>query len=136
MNIEAFSRILPEVSDLNREYFAGLDAHELRLQVCDEDGSYRFPASPVCPLCLSSRFTWTAVSGKATLWSWIVMHQNYFEAFADELPYVVAFVQLDEGPFIMSTVTDDVDALTIGATLQLSVESVGDQPVPKFALAE
>jgi uncharacterized OB-fold protein len=135
MNIEAYERILPEIDDANREYWNGLDAGELRLQQCDDDKSYRFPASPVCPKCLSTRFTWRAASGRATLWSWIVMHQKYYEAFDDERPYTIAFVRLEEGPFMMSTVVDDVAELHVDAALQLAITAVGQHSSPRFRLA-
>ncbi len=136
MKTEALARILPPVTEANSPYFEGLDVSELRLQRCTHDGTWRFPESPVCPKCLSEDFEWTAVSGRARLWSWIVMHQVYFEAFADEVPYLVAFVQLAEGPFLMSTVIGaDRSELSVDAELELDVISANGIARPAFRLA-
>jgi uncharacterized OB-fold protein len=135
MHIDAYDRLLPEVTDVNAGYWKGLEEHELRLQICDKDQTPRFPASPVCPVCLSSEAHWSAVSGNGTVWSWIVMHQKYFDAFENELPYTVVFVQLDEGPFMMSGVTVPEDQLSIGARVAVVFEKVGEHVVPKFRLA-
>jgi uncharacterized OB-fold protein len=132
MNIDAFEHLLPEVTDGNRAYWDGLEVRELRLQRCAHDDLFRFPASPVCPNCLSPEFAWTAVSGRATLWSWIVMHQEYFEAFADERPYPVAFVKLAEGPFMVSTVLADPATFRIDLPLELTFREIGDRAVPCF----
>jgi uncharacterized OB-fold protein len=132
MNIEAFERLLPPITDGSRPYWDGLAEGELRVQVCDHDGTHRFPESPVCPKCLSTDFTWQPVSGRATLWSWIVMHQKYFDAFEDERPYPVAFVKLEEGPLMVSTILGGRDGLTVDAPLALEFTQIGEQRVPAF----
>lgn len=43
-------------------------------------------------------------SGRGRVWSWILMHQRYLEAFAADVPYNVALIELEEGPYIMSQV--------------------------------
>ena len=135
MDVEAFERILPPMTEANRPYWDGLAAGELRLQVCTSDRTYRFPQSPVCPACLSPDFTWQPVSGRARLWSWIVMHQRYFEAFDGERPYPVAFVQLEEGPFMMSTVVGDPATLSVDADVTLTFKPVGTRRIPCFRIA-
>ncbi len=137
MKIDAFDRITQPVTEFNRPYFDGLAAHELRLQCCPHDQTYRFPAGPVCPVCLADDAEWVAVSGRARLWSWIRMHQKYFEAFDDERPYLVAFVELAEGPTMISTVigTDPVD-LMIDAELELDFRAVGEHTLPVFRVVE
>ncbi|GAB3187250.1 Zn-ribbon domain-containing OB-fold protein [Nesterenkonia suensis] len=73
---------------------------------------------------------WQAVSGSANLWSWVVVHQRYLPEFENELPYVVAFVQLDEGPFLMSTVVGaSPDELDVGDELVLELEKYGEDKV-------
>jgi uncharacterized OB-fold protein len=135
MDIDAFNRLLPVPTTGNRPYWAGLAAGELVLQVCDHDGTHRFPESPVCPVCLSTDFAWKPVSGRATLWSWIVMHQKYFDAFADERPYPVAFVKLEEGPLMVSTVVGDRSSLAVDAPLELEFTQIGEHNVPVFRVS-
>ncbi|MFC4241878.1 Zn-ribbon domain-containing OB-fold protein [Gryllotalpicola reticulitermitis] len=132
MDLDAFARLLPPVTEGNRAYWEGLDAGELRLQFCNHDGTARFPESPVCPQCLSPDFSWRPAKGEATLWSWVIMHQKYLDAFDELRPYPVAFVKLAEGPFMVSTVIGDVDKLTVDAPLELVFTEVGARSVPAF----
>jgi uncharacterized OB-fold protein len=137
MNLEAYRELLPEITDANRPYWEGCLAGELRLQVCGQCGLHRFPDSPVCPRCLSEDFTWQKVSGRGRLWSWIIMHQRYFEAFDDEMPYVVVLVELDEGPWMMSALDGDPANLRIDLPVEVVFERVDDdRAVPKFRAAE
>ncbi|MFF3574570.1 Zn-ribbon domain-containing OB-fold protein [Nocardia jiangxiensis] len=103
---EAYSALLPEITATNGPFWQGCAQGELRLQVCDACGTFRFPDAPVCPRCLHDSFTWKKTSGTGRLWSWIRIHQRYLAAYADEIPYVVAFVQLSEGPFLITHLVD------------------------------
>ena len=107
MNTEQYAALLPEITAVNQPFWDGCAAGELRLQACGQCGRHRFPDSPVCPRCLSARFSWEPVSGEGTLWSWLRMHQRYFPAFADEVPYLVAYVRLAEGPFMISSLAEE-----------------------------
>jgi uncharacterized OB-fold protein len=111
MDITAYQKLLPQVKESNRPYWDGMTEGKLQLQNCSECGTFRFPDSGCCPNCLSDQSNWQPVSGKGRLWSWIVMHQQYYAAFADELPCLVAFVELDEGPFMMSTISGDTSGI-------------------------
>jgi uncharacterized OB-fold protein len=60
------------------------------------------------------------------------MHQRYFDAYADERPYVVAFVELAEGPLMISTVVADPTTLIIDEPLALDFRQVGAHRLPVF----
>jgi uncharacterized protein len=109
MDIAAYEKLLPPVKDINRAYWEGMKEGKLQLQCCTDCKTFRFPDSGCCPNCLSDQSSWQQVSGKGRLWSWIIMHQKYYAAFGDELPYLVAFIELDEGPFMMSTLVGDTN---------------------------
>ncbi len=104
MNATEYAKPLPEVTRLTEPFWEGTKQGELRLQHCRECGGYWFPPSPLCPTCLSRDYEWVPSSGRGTVWSWIVMHQRYFKAFEADLPYNVVFVELEEGPMMMSRV--------------------------------
>ena len=118
MNAERYAELLPEITSVNQPFWDGCAASELRLQACDQCGHLRFPDSPVCPRCLSPRCHWQAASGQGTLWSWLRMHQRYFPAFADEVPYLVCFIKLAEGPFMISSLIEEPSRLTINLPVQ------------------
>ena len=133
-----YSKPLPRITRLNRPLFEGTKQGELRLQRCVPCGHHWFPPSSHCPRCLSPEYEWAAVSGRGRLWSWIVMHQRYFPSFEADLPYVVAFVQLDEGPFLMSTVVDIPDeGLRCDLPVHVVFEDATDEiAIPKFRPTE
>jgi uncharacterized protein len=130
---ESYPALLPAITDLNRPFWDGCRAGELRVQRCRACGTLRFPESFVCPNCLSGDHGWEPVSGRGTLWSWITMHQRYLEAFAGELPYNVAFVRLEEGLHLVAALVDPPDVLRIDAPVEVVfVEVPGRRVIPKF----
>jgi uncharacterized OB-fold protein len=136
MEMTSFEAMLPEVTAANRSFWEGADVGTLRIQRCTTCGVHRFPDGVTCSSCLSTGVEWVDASGRATLWSWTRMHQVYFPAFADEVPYLVVFVQLEEGPFMISTLVDAPGQLAVDLPLQVMFEPVGDaRSIPKFRVA-
>lgn len=133
MNAELYAALLPPVTSVNQPFWDGCAAGELRLQTCDQCGRQRYPDSPVCPRCLSPLFHWQAVSGEGRLWSWLRMHQRYFPAFADEVPYLVAYVKLAEGPFMVSALAEEPEKLAIDLPVRaVFVPAPGGRVICKF----
>lgn len=94
----------PPATELTGPFWAGGLSGELRLQRCADCGHLRYPISTICPRCLSAEAAWTALSGRGTVQSYIVFERAYHEAWADQVPYVVALIELDEGPVLVSNV--------------------------------
>ena len=130
-----YKRPLPTVTRLTKPYWDAAKNHELHMQKCDDCAHIWFPPSVCCPQCLSERYTWTKVSGRARLWSWINMWQMYYQGFADERPYTVVYVQLEEGPRLMAGVMGiDREDLRCDMPLQVVFDDVTDEiTLPKFA---
>jgi hypothetical protein len=128
MKIDELTPLLPPITDANRGFWEGTEAGELRLQYGDS-GVARFPEYPVDAASLNPEVEWRKASGRATLWSWIRMHQNYFPAFADETPYLVVLVELEEGPLIVSTLVDPPERLELGMRLEAVFERLTDTHV-------
>jgi hypothetical protein len=95
---------VPAVSELTEPFWTGGLSGELRLQQCASCGHVRYPISTVCPVCLSPEAAWTAMSGRGTVQSYIVFERAYHDAWADQVPYVVALIELTEGPVMISNV--------------------------------
>lgn len=94
----------PPVTELTRPFWEGGLVGELRLQRCTGCGHLRYPISAICPRCLSSQAAWKAVSGLGAVLSYTVFHNAYHDSWKDRLPYVVALIELDEGPVLVSNV--------------------------------
>ena len=93
------SDILAPLADADSgPFWAAVREHRLTVQCCDECGWYRFPARPICPRCRSWGFSWSEVSGRGTVLSWVVTHHVTHPAFARQLPYPVLYVELAEQP--------------------------------------
>lgn len=118
---------VPIVTPLTQAQFDYAAEGVLALQHCTVDDSVWFPPSTNCPNCLSEDIEWRPVSGQGKLWSWVVIHQPYLAAFADETPYVVAAVKLDEGPVIMSTLVD-IEVGDVTVDLPVTAEFRGYGP--------
>ncbi len=90
-------RPLPRPDDATEEYWQGCREGELRMQRCKPCGHLRFPPRPMCPRCQSFESGWVPVSGRGTVYSWVVAHPPLLPAFADRAPLAVLLVELEEG---------------------------------------
>ncbi|HEY4174274.1 MAG TPA: Zn-ribbon domain-containing OB-fold protein [Rhodopila sp.] len=130
-----YNKPMPRLDTLNKPFWAAAKEGKLLLQHCPACGDTRFPPGPVCPKCLAGDQGWVEASGKGTLESWIDMHRAYWDGFKDELPYRVCLVRLEEGPVVVSNLTDKTDNLRMGAPVKVVFDAVSDElTLPKFAL--
>ena len=92
--------ILPRAEDdpVAGPFWAAAAAGELRLQACADCGRIRHPPRPMCPHCRSLDSTWEAMSGRGTIWSFVIAHPPLLKEYAEQAPYNVAVVTLDEDP--------------------------------------
>ena len=93
--------LLPAVDVDSAPFWAAAREHRLSIQRCDECGAFRFPVKPICPHCRSWSSTWTELSGRGRVRSWVTTHHVTHPAFARRLPYVVLYVELDEQPGLL-----------------------------------
>lgn len=90
-------RPLPRPDEDSEQFWRGCREQELRMQQCDSCGKVRFRPSAVCPACLAEEFHWQPLSGRGRVHSFGVVHRKLVPGF-DDVPYVLALVDLDEGP--------------------------------------
>ena len=125
---------IPQPDDASRPFFEGAQRGELMIQRCTACAAYLAPGSRACTECLSEALEWVPASGRATLFTFAIMHQRYHPGFADELPYNIAVVELAEGPRLNTTIVGVANAeLRVGMPLTVTFDEVGDGVVlPKF----
>jgi uncharacterized protein len=90
-------------------FFEGLKAHEFPLLRCKRCGSWWFPYTVCTNHADVPRFDemeWVPSSGRGTIFASIVVEQVVDAAFADEVPYVLAIVALEEGPHFPARLVD------------------------------
>jgi uncharacterized OB-fold protein len=95
---------IPPPSELTGPFWAGGLAGELRLQRCASCGHLRYPVSAICPRCLSGEASFEAVSGQGAVQTYIVFERAYHDTWKDQVPYIVALVELDEGPVFLTNI--------------------------------
>ena len=88
---------LPAVSyQEHAPFWEGTRQGELRVQRCAECGRHRWPPHPACPECLSFATEWVAVAQRGRLYTWNICNQAMHPAFAEEVPFAIVIVELDE----------------------------------------
>src|SRR5262245_2989720 len=96
--MDTYAKPLRPLSAENGPVWEGAKAGRLTMQKCVGCRHIRYPINEVCPRCLSEETEWVALSGRGEVYSSIVFHQVYNQAFAGDVPYNVSLIQLDEGP--------------------------------------
>lgn len=90
-------RPVPDPDPASAPFWDACARHELVIQTCASCGAKRHPPRPMCPRCNAFEHSFDPASGRARVWSWVVAHPPVLPAFADDAPYTVAVVELNEG---------------------------------------
>ena len=89
--------------------------HELKYQVCDDCGGLVWHPRRHCTQCTSLNLSWKTSKGEGTVYTYSIVRQNYHPAFRELIPYVVAWIDLDEGFRMLSNVVDvDAEEVSVG----------------------
>lgn len=126
---------MPVVDHLSAPYWAGCREGRLLVQTCTACGSRRFPPGPRCLACGSPASTWIESSGRARVYSWIVVrHPIPAEVYGSEVPYVVALVELEEGVRMPTNIVGCApEAVTADMALEVCFRDGGDGiRIPQF----
>ena len=100
----AYAKPIPVPSLESRPFREDLRQHKLTMPKCGACGHRWFPPTLLCPSCRSANVTWEPVSGRGKVFSFVNFHRTYHKGFADERPYCVAVIALEEGPRMISNV--------------------------------
>lgn len=117
----------------SRKFWEAARRHELVIPRCRRCNKFFFYPREVCPTCLHGDIEWQKVSGNGRLHSFTVIHQPANPNFLEDVPYVYAMVQLDEGPRIISNLTDCAPA---DAAVDMAVTAVYEDVTPDWTLVK
>ena len=123
---------IPLPTPETRPFWEAARRHELQLRRCRACGRHHFYPRAACPHCLSADLEWRRASGRGTLHTFTVVHRGQRD-FPLPAPYVIAIVELAEGPRLMSNlvgIEPDPAKIRIG----LPVEVVFDDVTSEIAL--
>jgi len=121
-------RPLPSPNPLTEPYWQAAHQRELKLPRCESCAKFHFYPRSTCPYCGSTELAWQAVSGNGAVYSYTVVHRAPSKGFAEQVPYVVAVVALDEGPHLMTRLIQvEPEVVRIGMRVQVEFEKQDDE---------
>ena len=126
-----YAKPLPRIDEESRPWWEALKRHELYIQKCRDCGDLRYYPRALCTNCLSARTEWVRCAGKGTIYTFTATMQNQAPGFRESLPYVMAYVELDEGLKVLTNLVEcKPDEVKIG----MPVEAVFEDATPEVTL--
>lgn len=129
-----YSKPLPVLQGLSKEFYDWCKQHELRFQCCTGCGTWRHVPREMCAQCGSWKWEWAKSSGRGTVFTWTVAARPMHPAFQAEVPYASVVIEMDEGVRILSEVVDcPPDELEIDMPVEVVFDDVTpEHTLPKF----
>ena len=112
--------VIPAVTEQTAPYWDAAREGRLVVQECQACRQVWHPPLPRCPHCHHAGLGWREVSGDGTVYSYTVVRHPTHYAFARQIPYVLAIVELAEGPRLVTAITG-VPPETVRAGLPVRV---------------
>lgn len=135
MNDAAMKRPGPRPSPLTRPFWAEAGEHRLTIQRCNACDSHVFYPRQRCPHCWSADLDWVVASGKAKIVSFVGAYKPGHPAFVPDAPYVIALVDLAEGPRMLTNIINvEPDDNLVGREVAVVFVDQDGTTLPKFRL--
>jgi hypothetical protein len=131
-----YEKPLPSIDADSAPFWQAAREERLALPYCGDCGQAHFPPRALCPHCHGGTIEWRDASGEGVIYTYTIARRGAGAAFKDMAPYVIALIDLAEGPRMMSNiVTDDVETVRIGAAVRVVFDAVTEAvTLPKFEL--
>lgn len=134
---EAYPKLVPEPTPHSARYWEGLNQHRLLLQRCARCAKVRHYPQPMCPACHSMEVDWIESSGRGTVHSWTVTHHAFHPGVRDDLPTLLATVDLEEGVRMNAQLRGVApEAMRIGLAVRVGFETVKEGLTLPYLTAE
>lgn len=130
---DATTRAVPHPTPDTAPFWEAAARHELAVPRCRSCRAYVFYPRSHCPSCFGRELDWTQLSGRASLYSYVIVHKAPAPGFT--APYVIAIVDLEEGPRMMTNVVGvepSPEQLYLDMPLEAVFEEQGATSVPRF----
>jgi uncharacterized OB-fold protein len=127
---KSFPRPTPETA----EFWQRCSEYILSVQCCDDCGHYQFYPRIFCTQCNGRQLSWSTVTGRGTVRSFTICRRAVSKAYAAEGDYVVALIELEEGPTMMSNVVQcELESVSVGMPVEVCFEQWSEEiTIPKF----
>lgn len=129
----ASAKPMPTPDETSQPFFDAAERGVLLLQKCNECSAWLAPDAKLCSECLSESLDWAEASGKATVFTFAVVHQR-IPGWEEDTPYNVSVVQLDEGTRMTTHIIGcDNDDIRVGMPVLVDFVDAGNgTKIPKF----
>ncbi len=123
----------PPTNPETEAYWQATTEDRLLFRQCADCGEISHPPRTICPDCFSENTTWIDSSGRGQIYSYTVIRQARGD-YGDVTPYVLAYVELEEGPRMVTNVVEcDPDTLDVGMPVEVVFDPASeDASLPRF----
>lgn len=136
----SYTKPIPQPSELTRAFWEGTKAGKLMLPKCRNCERVHWYPRYICPYCHATEIEWIEGSGEGRLYTFAVQHRAS-GGWADEVPFVTAYVDLDEGDRMFTVLrgvdADNPDTIKIGSKVKVEFEKASeDVHIPYWRVVE
>jgi uncharacterized OB-fold protein len=120
----------------SREFWEAVERGELLVQKCLSCGGLQMYPRRSCVACSASEITYVPVSGQGKIYTFSTVLKYAPSDFAEDVPYTLAVVTLDEGPRMLTRIVDsDPDGLRCDMPVKFAPSEIHGQVLPTFTAA-
>ncbi len=132
--MKQYEKPLPRPTPWSKPFWDGCKRHELLIQKCKECRRLVFYPKKICSHCLSPSLEWVKASGRGTVYSYTVVYSYQPTEFSEDVPYVIAIINLQEGVRMMSNIVDcPLETLKCDMEVEVVFDAVtAEVTLPKF----
>jgi hypothetical protein len=116
-------------------FFRAAAQGRLVVQRCNSCDALRWPPLSGCPECRSRDTTWVDVAPRGTIWSFVVYHRAFQVSLAEEIPYAVAMVQLDDGPYLVGRLAAGTRPVAVGDRVAAEFGDIDGVPTVRWRVS-
>ena len=111
-----------------REFWEATREGRLLLRRCRDCATVIWYPRPICPKCRGGDTEWFEASGRGSVYSYTLVHRSS-GPWREAVPYFVAYVELEEGPRVLTNLVDtDPARVEIGMPVVLRFDSTEGGP--------
>jgi len=115
----------PAVNDDTKEFWDATAEGRFLLRRCDDCGVVIWYPRFVCPMCSSTKTSWFEGSGLGVVYSFTIPRRGP-GAYAEAAPFVVAYVELEEGPRVLTNLVEvELDEIRVGMEVEVVFHDTG-----------
>ena len=127
-----YQKPIPLKNQDNHPYWDAADRHELMIQKCESCQHYSHPPGPACAKCGSTELSWENLGNEVngTVYSFIISYRPFLPGFQDDLPLVIAVVELEKVPqvkLIANVLNCNPEEVEIGMNVKMTWQDITEE---------